>query len=64
MVKNIDDVCFIVQARLGSQRVPNKMIKPFADTTLVDIIIEKILKSNIIPKENFYSDAFTTAADK
>ena len=47
MVKNI-------QARLGSQRVPNKMIKPFAGTTLVDVAIEKILDSSIIPKENFY----------
>ena len=54
MVKDISDVCFIVQARLGSQRVPNKMIKPFADPTLVDITIEKILESKIIPKENFY----------
>lgn len=54
MVKNIEDICFIIQARLGSQRVPNKMIKPFAGTTLVDIAIEKILDSSVIPKENFY----------
>jgi CMP-N-acetylneuraminic acid synthetase len=54
MVKDINDVCFIVQARLGSQRVPNKVIKPFAGTTLVDIAIEKVLKSKIVPKENFY----------
>ena len=54
MVKNINDICFIIQARLGSQRVPNKMIKPFAGTTLVDVAIEKILDSSIIPKENFY----------
>ena len=52
--KDIKDVCFIVQARLGSQRIPSKMIRPFAGTTLVDITIEKILKSKIIPKENFY----------
>jgi CMP-N-acetylneuraminic acid synthetase len=52
--KNIEDVCFIVQARLGSQRVPGKMMRSFAGTTLVDIAIEKILKSKIIPKENFY----------
>jgi CMP-N-acetylneuraminic acid synthetase len=30
------------------------MIKPFAGTTLVDVAIEKILDSSIIPKENFY----------
>ena len=54
MGKDINEVCFIIQARLGSQRVPNKMIRPFADTTLVDIAIKKILNSSIIPKENFY----------
>ena len=41
-MKNIKDVLFICQARLESQRVPRKMIKPFADTTLMDILIDKI----------------------
>ena len=26
-MKNIKDVCFIIQARLNSERVPNKMIR-------------------------------------
>jgi len=30
------------------------MIRPFAGTTLIDISIENILKSDVIPKENFY----------
>ena len=30
--KNLNEICLIVQARLGSQRVPRKMIKPFCDT--------------------------------
>ena len=57
-MKNVNDVLFVVQARLGSQRIPQKMLKPFADTTLMDICIKKILNSDIIPKENFYVSAY------
>ena len=39
--------CFIVQARLSSTRVPKKMIKPFGNTTLLDILLKKLKKSNI-----------------
>ena len=56
--KNIQDICLIVQARLGSQRVPNKMLRPFAGTTLVDILFEKLKKSNVIPKENIYLSSY------
>lgn len=31
----------VIQARLRSQRCPNKMIRPFANTTLLDIALEK-----------------------
>ena len=57
-MKKIEDVCLIVQARLGSQRVPEKMIRPFAGTTLVDILFEKLSKSNVIPKSNIYFSAY------
>ena len=53
-MKNINDICLIVQARLGSQRCPNKMIRPFAGSTLTDIAIDKVLDSKVLPKENFY----------
>lgn len=53
-MKNISDVAVIVQARLGSQRIPQKMIKPFSNTTLLDIMLEKIKQSNIIQPENFF----------
>lgn len=53
-MKDINDIFFFVQARMGSTRVPGKMLRPFADTTLMDIAVEKILKSKVIPKENFY----------
>ena len=52
--KQIEDIAVLIQARLGSQRCPQKMIRSFAGSTLTDIAIEKILASNIIPKSNFY----------
>jgi len=53
-MKNTNDICIIVQARLGSQRVPGKMLRPFGKTTLVDILFEKLKLSRIIPFENIY----------
>lgn len=53
-MKDIKDILFIIQARLASERVPNKMLKPFAGSNLFEIAINKILSSKIIPKENFY----------
>ena len=53
-MKDIKDIVFIVNARLNSSRLPNKMIKDFNGTNLLSIAIEKILKSKIIPKEQFY----------
>jgi len=57
-MKDVKDIAFIVQARLSSERLPGKMIKPFADTTLVDIACEKVLNSKVIPKENFYLSVY------
>jgi CMP-N-acetylneuraminic acid synthetase len=57
-MKKIEDICILVQARLGSQRVPGKMIRPFAGTTLVDILFEKLSKSIVIPKSNIYFSAY------
>ena len=53
-MKSIKDVAVIVQARLSSERCPQKMIRPFAGKTLTQITCEKILNSKIIPKENFF----------
>lgn len=53
-MKDIKEVLFICQARLESQRVPKKMIRPFGNTTLLNILIEKIKKSKKIPLNNFY----------
>lgn len=53
-MKDIKDICVVIQARLNSQRVPKKMIRPFAGTTLMDILANKLLQTNLIPKENIY----------
>ena len=57
-MKNIEDICFIISARLNSTRIPGKMICNFAGTTLMDLGIQKVLKSKIIPKNNFYCSVY------
>jgi CMP-N-acetylneuraminic acid synthetase len=57
-MKNVDEVCVIVQARMGSQRVPGKMTRPFAGSTLMDIYLQKIIESSIIPKENIIASVY------
>tara|TARA_A100001015_G_scaffold183311_1_gene203977 strand:+ start:652 stop:1341 length:690 start_codon:yes stop_codon:yes gene_type:complete len=57
-MKKLDDVCVLVQARLGSQRVPQKMIRPFAGTTLMDICLEKLSASSYIPNQNIISSVY------
>ena len=42
-MKDINDVLFIVEARLHSSRMHQKMIKPFADTTLLDLLLSKLI---------------------
>lgn len=56
-MKNINDVCIVIQARLSSQRIKKKMIRPFYDTNLFEISIQKILSSNF-PAQNIYVSIF------
>jgi len=56
--KKIEDICVLVQARMGSQRVPGKMLRPFAETTLTDILFDKLSQSTILPKSNIYFSAY------
>jgi len=51
MSKDPEDVAVIVQARLSSQRCPQKMTRDFAGTTLMDICLKKLLNSRI-PNKN------------
>ena len=57
-MKKLEDVCIIVQARLGSTRVPKKMIKPFANSNLVEILFKKLKKSSVIPIKNIRFSAW------
>lgn len=57
-MKKLDDIAFLVQARLNSQRVPQKMIRPFAGSNLFEIVLNKLLESSIIPKSNIITSVF------
>ncbi len=52
-MKDINRICFIIQARVNSTRLPGKMILPFAESSLIEKAIEKVKKSNF-PQDNFY----------
>jgi len=56
-MKNKNDVCVLIQARLSSQRVKKKMIRPFYDTNLFELSIQKLLSCNI-NKKNIYVSIF------
>ena len=57
-MKDIKDIVFVIQARLGSQRVPQKMIKDFSGTTLTDIALDKINSSSFIPSSQFFASVY------
>ncbi len=48
----MSDIGIFTFARKQSQRVPNKMLKPFAGTTLTDIAMEKLAK---LGKNTFFA---------
>jgi len=50
--KNKENTVFVVPARLGSTRLPNKVLKDFAGTTLFDIALDNLEKIKNIPREN------------
>lgn len=57
-MKQISDIVVILQARMNSQRVPRKMLRPFVDSTLFEVAINKLLNSSVIPKENIYVSVY------
>lgn len=54
-MKNLNEIAFVVQARLNSKRVPQKMIRPFAGDTLFGIVLDKLLECKNIPNENIFA---------
>lgn len=57
-MKKRGKICLMTQARLGSQRVPQKMIKPFAGTSLIDIALGKLEKSRSIHPDDVYISVY------
>lgn len=57
-MKNLDEIAVIVQARLNSQRVPGKMLRPFAGSNLFGIVLDKLLQSKIIPRHNIIGSVY------
>jgi len=57
-MKNKEDVCLVIQARLGSERLPGKMLKPFAESNLVDILFKKLKKLKNISQSNIFFSAY------
>ncbi|MAG23949.1 hypothetical protein CMI47_00065 [Candidatus Pacearchaeota archaeon] len=57
-MKKLDDVVVIIQARLGSQRIPKKMISPFANSTLFEICLNKMLTSDVIQHHQIYASVY------
>lgn len=52
-MKDINKTLFIMNARTESVRVPEKIIRPFAGSSLFEVAIKNLLKSNFL-KKNFY----------
>ena len=52
--KSQGQVAIIVQSRLNSERVPRKMIKPFCGSSLLDILLNKLTTSSIIPSNHIF----------
>ena len=57
-MKDISKVGLIVQARLNSQRVPNKMIRQLGNSSLFGVLCEKLRKSQYIPQENIFVSVY------
>ena len=54
LMKNIDDIAVIVQARLSSKRLPRKMILPFAGSSLYELALRKLVGAGI-PAQQLYT---------
>ena len=49
MPTTIDDYLIIIQARMGSSRLPKKMLEPIGDDTLFAIVVKRL--ASIFPKD-------------
>ena len=58
-MKSLNEIAVVVQARENSERVPFKMSQgirdyPYASTSLLDIVLEKLSSSDVIQNEHIY----------
>jgi|TARA_B110000483_G_C18135057_1_gene519160 CMP-N-acetylneuraminic acid synthetase len=57
-MKKSDSIAIVVQARLNSQRVPQKMIRDFAGTTLFDVVLDKIIAAFPDSKDHIWASVY------
>ena len=57
-MKPLDSIAIIVQARLNSQRVPQKMVKDFAGTSLFSIVLDKIKEALPSKAEHIWASVY------
>ena len=57
-MKKSDSIAIVVQARLNSQRVPQKMIRDFAGTTLFDVVLDKLIEAFPNSKEHIWASVY------
>ena len=55
--KKLNKILFIVQSRINSERVPNKMIRTIGNSCLFEILLKKV-KNTIIPLNQFYASVY------
>jgi len=53
-MKRLEDICFLIEAKSNSERLPGKIFKKFSQTTLLDVAINKFLSSPAIPNNQIY----------
>lgn len=57
-MKKSDSIAIVVQARLNSQRVPKKMIRDFAGTTLFNVILDKLIEAFPNSREHIWTSVY------
>jgi CMP-N-acetylneuraminic acid synthetase len=57
-MKEIKDVVVLVQARMGSQRTPKKMLKPVHDTNLFEICLKKLKHLKSVDQSQVYVSVY------
>ena len=57
-MKQIEEIAFLITARLTSERIPRKMIRPFGNSNLFEIAIDKLQSSLLIPKSSIFVSVF------